>query len=296
MTVETLKPGAIAADAVANARTVAVSTAPGLVLFCAAMGAQAYFNELANHGGNLLLLWLVVSQLTLFVGCFWSADMYRKLLPEAGTRRVIGDAWRLFLANVAVYALFFIICFLLTLFFSIFAGILIGTSGYDPSQNVDPTEAVWQSIDALAGTGGAAVLYILLLIAAAGLVWLGLRLFLFGAATVAAGQITIFSSWPWTKRHVARIALLWLALQAVPWLVLTLIASGVLHLAGINTVYSLVAGAQSAAPELPVWYICAMTAIATFVTAPFYWLGHGLAVALYQRLSPIRVDAETTFG
>ena len=296
MTVSTLRTASIAADAVSNARQLVLPTLPGLVLFAAAMGTQTWFNQVAGQGGNLLMLWMAVSFVTVFVGCFWSADMYRKLLPEAGNGPVLGDAARLFLANLAVYGLYFILGFLLTLFFSIFAGILIGEAGYDPSDSGTTADTVQRSIEALSGSGGAVVLYVLLLASLAGLVWVGLRLFLFGAATVAEGKITIFRSWSWTSRHVARLALLWLFLQALPWIVLSLLASGLLHLAGMETVYSLMSGTGESASGLPAWQASAMNGAATLVMAPFYWLGHGLAVAFYTRLSPTRVDAETTFG
>lgn len=296
MTVSTILTASVAADALANARRLVLPTLPGLLLFAAAMGAQTWFNQIAGQGGNSLLLWLAVSFVTVFVGCFWSADMYRKLLPESGGGPVIGDAARLFLANLAVYGLYFILGFLLTLFFSILAGILIGEAGYDPSEVGTTGETVQRSIEALSGSGGAVVLYLLLLVALAGLIWVGLRLILFGAATVSERRITIFRSWAWTSGHVARLALLWLLLQALPWIVLSLLASGVLHLAGLQTVYSMMTGAGEAAPGLPVWQTSAVNAGATLIMAPFYWLGHGLAVALYQRLSPVRVDADTTFG
>ena len=88
---------------------------------CAAMGGQSWFNRLAADGSSFMLLWMCVSLVTIFVGCFWSADMYRKLLPDSGVRTVFVDAGRLFLASLAVYGLYFIVGFLLTLFFSIFA-------------------------------------------------------------------------------------------------------------------------------------------------------------------------------
>ena len=290
--------GSLARETAKNARQVALPTLPSLLLFAAAMGVQSWFNDLAGIGGNLFLMWLGVSLLTIFVGCFWSADMYRRLLPEAGTGLALGDAARLFLASLAVYSVYFIIGFFLTLFFSIFSGVLIGSAGYDPSEEASSSEAVRQSIEALSNSGGAAVLYILLFVAAAGLVWLGLRLFLFGAATVANKRLTIFRSWGWTSGHIRLIAPLWFGLQFLPWLVLTLMASGLLHLAGAGTIFSYVAAspAPEGAAASEAWLHPALTGAATLLLAPFYWLGHGLAVALYKHLVPGRVDADGTFG
>ena len=298
MAVSTLKSSSLASDAVSNARRVALATLPGLLLFAAAVAGQSRFNRLASEGGQLTLLWMVVSLMTIFVGCFWSADMYRKLLPEAGNRSLFVDAGRLFLANLAVYGLYFILIFLLTLFFSILAGILIGTTGYDPSETPTSSDAVWESMQALSQSGGATLLYLLLFAALAGLVWLGLRLFVFGAATVAESRITIFRSWAWTSRHVSRIALLWVFLQLVPWILLTLLASGFLQLSGVETAFTLYAAGETppdAIGRAP-WEVALLMGGATLILAPFYWLGHGLSVALYQRLAPTRVDAETTFG
>lgn len=295
MTASALSTGSISRDAIANARAVALATLPGLLLFAVAMAGQSYVNQLAAEGGEAFFYWLLMGLVTIFTGCFWSATMYRKLLPEAGTRTMLADAIRLFLANLAVYGLFFIVIFLLTLFFSIFAGVLIDASGYDPSTSGQSPEEVWRSIEALSQSGGASVLYILLVVAAAGLIWLGLRLFLFGAATVAERNLTIFRSWPWTGRHVARIALLWVSLQLVPWLILSLVASGALHAGGMQTIFSFYAGTPAGADTEPLT-VALLVGAATLILAPFYWLGHGLAAALYNRLAPNKVDAETTFG
>jgi hypothetical protein len=295
MSSTSLRTGAIARETLANAQALILPTLPGLLLFAAAVAGQSWINRLATEGGQTVFYWMAMGVVTIFVGCFWSATMYRRLLPEAGTRSVMADAIRLFLANTAVYGLFFIIGFLLTLFFSLFSGVLIATSGYDPSEGSSPDE-VWRSVEALSNSGGAMVLYALLIVAASALVWLGLRLFLFGVASVAERHLTIFRSWPWTDKHVARIALLWVSLQLVPWLILSLVASGVLHAGGFDTVFSFYVGPQpdgSAASDIT---FAALSAVSTLLFAPFYWLGHGLAVALYRRLAPNRVDAETTFG
>ncbi|WP_084419453.1 hypothetical protein [Henriciella litoralis] len=295
MSSTSLRTGSIAKESLANAQAVILPTLPGLLLFAAAVAGQSWINRLATQGGQTVFYWMAMGTVTIFVGCFWSATMYRHLLPEAGTRSVMADAIRLFLANTAVYGLFFIIGFLLTLFFSLFSGVLIAASGYDPSETGSPDE-VWRSVEALSDSGGAMVLYALLIIAVCALVWLGLRLFLFGVASIAERHLTIFRSWPWTAKHVARIALLWVSLQLVPWLILSLVASGVLHAGGFDTVFSFYVGPQpdgSAASDLT---FALLSAISTLLFAPFYWVGHGLAVALYRRLAPNRVDAETTFG
>lgn len=296
MTASTLSTGSISSEAISNARAIAIPTLPGLVLYAAAMGGQSYVNQLAGDGGEPFFYWLLMGLIAIFTGCFWSATMYRRLLPEAGTRTVFSDAIRLFLANLAVYGLFFIILFLLTLFFSIFAGVLINASGYDPSQSGQSPEEVWRSIEALNQSGAAVLLYLLLVVSAGGLIWLGLRLFLFGVATVAERHLTIFRSWPWTSRHVARIALLWVSLQFVPWLILSLIASGALHLGGLQTIFTFYTGAPASAGTAGPLGLAGLVALATLILAPFYWLGHGLAAALYNRLAPNKVDADTTFG
>lgn len=296
MTASSMRFDKIAGDALAMARRVMLPTAPALLLFCAAMAVQSYFNTMASQGGQFVFLWVSSGIVTIFIGCFWSADMYRKLLPEAGTRGVLADAIRLLIANLALYGLYFILIFLLTLFFSIFAGVLIGSAGYDPSEATDSSVAVWESIRTLSSSGGAVVLYLLLLISAAALVWLGLRLFLFGAATVAERNLTIFRSWSWTSGHVARIALLWSFLQLLPWLVLTLVATGIMYAMGFDSVFSPFTGATENLSQEQHAIRAVAIGIGTFVMAPFYWLGHGLAVAIYQRLAPNRIDAETTFG
>lgn len=296
MSSASMRTGPIFREAVGLARMVAVPTLPGLVLFALSVAGQGWVNMHVGQGGEPVFYWMLMGLVTIFAGCFWSATMYRRLLPEAGTRTVLADTSRLFAANLAVYGLFFILLFLLTLFFSIFAGVLIDAAGYDPSETGNSTEAVWASMRALSDSGGAAVLYGLLFASAAGLVWLGLRLFLFGVATVAERSLTIFRSWAWTSRHVAKIALLWLALQLFPWLVLSLVASGLLHLGGMTTVFTLYVGPQAGATQIGELQTVGLIGLAVLVMAPFYWLGHALAVSLYRRLAPNRVDAETTFG
>ncbi|WP_084396199.1 hypothetical protein [Henriciella aquimarina] len=293
MTDPSLRPASLAREAVATARTLAVGTLPGLALFALAAAGWAWFNHQSVNAGAFGSLgeqglWLFVGLMTIFVGCFWSADMYRKALPEAGERNLFGDAGRLFLANLAVYGLYFLLFFFLTLFFSLLVGILLGTAGYDPSQQASP-ESVSQSMQALSESGGAVLLYLLMLVAMAGLVWLGLRLFLFGVATVAERRVTIFRSWSWTSRHVSRLALVWVFLQLVPWLVAMLLVMAAAHAAGLT-------GSAQAAGATPALPVAALTGLTVLLLAPFFWLGHGLAVVLYKRLAPNRVDAETTFG
>ena len=62
------------------------------------------------------------------------------------------------------------------------------------------------------------------------------------------------------------------------------------------TVISVYAPPPQSAEALGDFEFAGLAALAFLILAPFYWLGHGLAVALYQRLAPTRVDAETTFG
>ncbi|WP_018147529.1 hypothetical protein [Henriciella marina] len=296
MTASALQTASISRDAMRHGRSVALPTLPGLLLLVAAVTAQSYVNRLAQAGGEPVFYWFAMGLVVIFTGSFWSATMYRRLLPEAGTGSALTDAVRLFVANLAVYSLFFILLFLLTLFFSIFAGVLIDASGYDPAAAGQSPDEVWRSMEALSSSGAAVILYMLLVVASGALIWLGLRLFLFGPATIAERHVTIFRSWPWTSRHVARIALLWVSLQLVPWLVLSLIASLLLHAGGMATIISVYAAPPGAADALGDVEFAGLTGVAVLILAPFYWLGHGLAVALYQRLAPTRVDADMTFG
>jgi len=296
MTASTLQTASISRDALANARAVAFATLPGLFLLAAAVAGQTYVNRLAQAGGEPFFYWTLLGAVVIFTGSFWSATMYRRLLPEAGTGSTMRDTIRLFAANLAVYALFAILIFLLMLFFSIFSSVLIDASGYDPSQSGQSAGDIWRSVEALSDSGAAIILYALLVIAAGALVWLGLRLFLFGAATVAERHVTIFRSWPWTSKHVARIALLWVGLQLIPWLVLSLVASLVLHVGGGTVIVSVYALPPGAGAELGDAAFAGLVGMCVFLLAPYYWLGHGLSAALYQRLSPNRVDADMTFG
>ena len=67
---------------------------------------------------------------------------------------------------------------------------------------------------------------------------------------------------------------------------------------GVDTIFSFTTAGQGPTGDaaVPAGLYAGLTSVATLIMAPFYWLGHGLAVTLYNQLAPNRVDPDATFG
>ncbi|MEO0549248.1 MAG: hypothetical protein AAFZ91_04950 [Pseudomonadota bacterium] len=289
MTNADMSLGSIFKESLDGARAVIVPSLPWLALFAFVAGYRAWTSaglagsqaSLAVEAGLFLCL--------LYVGCLFSAVMYKRLLPETGSK-LRSIALRLSLANLLLYMAVLIILFILALFLSIFSGVMVGLTDYDPS-NADPSE-IASSLAALQESGTIWPLYILLAASIAGMVWFALRMIVFGAATVAAGKVTVFQSWAWTKRHVLKILGLAIVLQALVFAVLFAAGEALTNALGVPSTLLLTFERESTLQfefgeaERTLDQIGIGTAIRTFLLAPFWWLGHALAVALYRRLAP----------
>ena len=282
-------------DGFGNAAAAAAPTAPRLVIYLLATAALGWVSSGSDSSLTGMLLYGLALVVVLFTGCHWSASIYRHLIPQAGAGRHAADTWRLVLANCAVYLFFFILLFILGLFLTITAGILIAVSGFDPVQvDNDPT-AIMESLRLLSLTGGAVTLYVIIAVLALAVLWVGLRLFLFGAATIAERKVTIFSSWAWTKGQVVPLAGAWICWQGITLVLLSMAADGVLAAFHLPTVYL----GQFLLPESTVvaeWEWAASEVIATLFTAPVILIGHAMAASAYTRLAPNVVDPDATFG
>jgi hypothetical protein len=206
----------------------------------------------------------------------------------------VQDGWRLALANLAVYSLFLIIGFLIIVFLSVLAGILLGTSGYDPEALGDPTE-IFQSLSALSSSGGGVVLYVMLFGAAAMLIWLALRLTLFGISTVATNKVVIFRSWSWTKGHALRLFIISLVTLLAPFLIGQILFTDLAEAYGFTTLFS----PQSAINDEPndnfnFRLLFSFTEI--LIMAPYILIGHGMAASIYRQIAPQDVDVGETVG
>lgn len=285
-------------ETIAGARRVVVPSLPWLFLFAFAAGYRDWSGVAMPDTQAFLLLDLLILLGVIYAGCLFSAVMYKQLLPEA-TWPLRALALRLGLANLSLYMATIIIVFILALFLSIFSGVMVGLSDYDPS-NTDPTD-ITQSLAALYESGAIWPLYILLFAAIAGLCWFAVRMILFGAGTAVQGQVIVFQSWGWTKTHVAKITGLVFVLQVAVFIVFFVCAEWLTQAIGYPSTTVITLTQESTLsldfgdPDdvgISALQYGIGTAIRVLILAPFWWLGHALAAALYKRLAP--VDQATT--
>jgi len=289
MTNADLSFGSVFKESLTGARAVIVPSLPWLMLFAFVAGYRAWLSAgLVGSQANFAIdVGLLLC--TLYAGCLFSAVIYKRLLPEAGSK-LRSAALRLTLANLLLYMAVLIILFILALFLSIFSAVMVGLTDYDPSK-ADPSE-VASSLAALQESGTIWPLYVLLGASIVGMVWFALRMIVFGAATVAAGKVTVFQSWPWTKRHVLTILGPAIVLQVVVFAVLFVAGEALTKALGVPSTFMLTFERESTLSfefgevERTLDQIGIGTAIRTLMLAPFWWLGHALAVVLYRRLAP----------
>ena len=67
MTSQSMKSGHVVSEALSHARTVAIPTLPGLLLFAAAMAGQSYVNQLASEGGEAFFYWLFMGMVLFLI-------------------------------------------------------------------------------------------------------------------------------------------------------------------------------------------------------------------------------------
>jgi len=229
--------------------------------------------------------------------CAWAVSVYRGLLPRSSQGSVAADISKLVIANLLVFLVFALVAFMIGLFLVIFSGIMIAASGYDPSGS-DAAD-ISGSIAALQASGGIWMIYALSAAGLVVLIWFGLRLILYGAATVIQGRVIVFQSWGLTKGAVVKIALLAVLFMGVPFVLMVIAGEATAHVLGLETFWS-EAGFSFEESATPVTGGILQSAIGWVLTAlyqmPGFLLGHSLAAALYRRLGPEAVDAEITFG
>ena len=286
-------------DSYSFAVRAALPSLPWLVLFAA--GMMIYAASTLRPGvpagsavsAMSLAWWLPGISIAFITGVFYSTALYHLALPERQERTPGSDVWRLLRANAAVYALSLLISIIVIVFLSIAAGILINASGYQPEAGDDPTDII-RSMAALSTSGGAIVLYVLMAMIFALLIWLAFRLMLYGVATVAGGRIMIFQTWPWTKGYLWKLQIITTVALLAPYLVSQLLIAGLSESLGYPSVFSL-DRAMNYVPDgmlIPL----ALAFAGTLITAPVYLLGHGMAASIYRQISPHKVDVEATFG
>ncbi len=230
-----------------------------LAAFCLSCGAY-------RAAGLLLPGWAawMVLMAAFVIGVKTSLAIYKAQLPEAPGRLV-----QLVHANLATYMAYLFIGVFIGFFLMVLPGILLEASGRVELGPDTPPDVVENALRDMMPTPYGAVL--VLACAAGGLAvsYLGIRLLVFGAATVSRGETMVFRTWPWTKGHALRLAAASVATHVAPFLGAVAIYQPLAKLAGQGPTGSFASGT-----------------LAAVLLVPFLLAGHGLAVAALQRLEP----------
>lgn len=205
------------------------------------------------------LLWVIYYAVIFCVGVELSLTMYRAMLGQAtGTFRQLAHA------NLSVYFAYLFVSVFVGFFLLILPGILLEAAGFEGlSDETDPAVVIAALRDLLKTPYGW-VLMAVTMVGLGFLSWFALRLTIYGAATVTRGETMIFQTWPWTKGHAVSLGLASVVTHVLPFLFAT----------GVST---LIPENQS------LLRACA----GALLLYPFFLLGHGLALAAYERLKPV---------
>lgn len=234
-------------------------SAPFLVLFALSGGMYAY--TLVSE----LPFWVPLggAVLAFLAGTELSRRLYAALLGQLRPSFLA-----LAHANLAVYAAFIFIGFFVGFFLLILPGILIEAAGtHEIGKESDPV-LVQEAFLAMLATPFGAFFMLACAAGAALLGWIALRLTLFGAATVAAGQAMVFRSWSATRGLLLRLAVISLGTHVLPFCA-AMIANGFLHEHLPATALGSAAGAAGG----------------ILLFSPFLLAGHAMAARVWSQLA-----------
>ena len=207
----------------------------------------------------------------------------RALKHSQPAEYLLRDTRNVFFATLLVALLFLIVGFLIALFLSVFAGILLANDGFDPAALGDDTAEIAEQIAVFLQQPEGVIIAVLVLISLVALSWLAARLILYGVATAVAGRVRVFETWGWTRQHGVQILLAGFVVSFLPLFIARLANFAI--------------GSDGAILRLPLWFMTLVTEGVGFVFYyPVFLLGHGFAVAVYRQLSPELVDVEDAFG
>ena len=279
-------------DLVAAARQTAAATITafsrtglwiGLFALSAALAALAStFGTLANFAGYALLV---------LAGSAWAVAIFRELIPIGVSGRFAADTWRVFIATWLFHLVSALIIFIVVLFLIILSVILIVISGYEPPAG--EVADVSGSIAALQASGAIWLLYIVMLASSAALIWFGLRLVLFAAATATRGTVLVFQTWGLTKGKVVPIACLAAVFVAAPVGVALFLGDATAATLGLPSTWNDVHAARTGfvqADFLP--QLSFNRFLQTLYLVPAILSGHCLSATLYKLLRG-RVQGQT---
>ncbi|MEO0982925.1 MAG: hypothetical protein AAFX03_09770 [Pseudomonadota bacterium] len=255
----------VIAEAYAFAARAARPTLQPLLVFAAVTALAAAFPRIGLGG-----LWIVPAFLAIFAaGCAYSAALYRQTFPGTAPLRKLTAA--LMRANAAVYLAFFFIGFFVVFGLSILAGVFLSdATGLDQEAAQADPDAIRRALGEMAWTPYGFALWTACAAGAGALAFLALRLFLFGAATAAAGEAKVFETWPRTRGRALTLALIAAATHVAPFAVAMGLAWG--------------ASAIAEGLSAPIVAPAAAGFVSVLAGAVFLLPGHGAAAALHRRL------------
>ena len=261
-------------DAFSFLRTQTVGLLPLLGVVILAVLAAEYVTSRALSLSLSSTIVLIIE----FVGVTAvSVIAYRRGLGIEGTRGVFPVTLTLCLAHLLVAALFGILGTLLLVFMALFAGILLGADGVDLTVSLTSAEDLYALVSTVSPPVQI-ILGALLVLALAAVIWMLMRLVLFGIATAVHERVMIFRTWGWTKGHALRI-----------------LAFGVVFVVPAVTFVALAEATYTTQTDAITGELGGMAAYTIFTTVNFL-LGHAVAVAIYKQLAPKIEDYEDTFG
>ncbi len=262
------------ADAFGFLRTQTVGLLPLLALAIVAIFIAEYVTTRALSPSVSAIIVLIIE----FIGvAAVSVIAYRRGLGVGGTRGLFPVTLTLCLAHLLVAVLFGILGTLLFVLLALFAGILIGADDVDLTVSLTSAEDLYALVSTVSPPVQI-ILGALLVLALAAVIWMLMRLVLFGIATAVHERVMIFRTWGWTKGHALRI-----------------LVFGVVFVVPAVTFVALAEATYTTDPGEITGKLGGMAAYTIFTTVNLL-LGNAASVALYKQLAPMRVDYEDTFG
>jgi len=205
---------------------------------------------------------------------------YQRAIGRGSDRQWLSSTISLTIATILIGLLFVIIGVLLVLLLVMITGIVLGADGLGGIEALDAFEDFY-SLIAEMSTAAEIVIGILALASGVGLVWISVRLVLFGIATVAQERLMIFRTWNWTKGHAVRIFVFYAIFTSPIWFLILYASIG---LVGSDDVVAL----SAFQPEEILFD-------AVFLIVNFLF-GHAAAIAVYKQLVPETENYEAAFS
>lgn len=254
------------------------------VLLLAFLVTQAAWLFGALHYGTARseTLLLATAAPAIFVGAAWSGAQYRSLLAISHSDRILTDTLRLLCAGFLVWFLIALAAAILSVGFFLAAGILSVLAEVDASATAEEVYA------ALQANGTIYVAYalvgLMLLIA----LWLSVKLYMYGAATVDFGAISVLRGWDWTKGHFWTLGACVILFSAAPSVIAGFVGHAAITGLGGPSLFAVLGGENIAAlerqPTIAVSLLAASlwAILSSLVVA----IGHAGAASTFSLLKP----------